>query len=81
MVLGQHGVRWIRTVIIVEDNQLLILTALNDLRRASIQFGLDLVNDWYYEWSEEREDKNIDLLLDLLNESGQDWDFLNRFSD
>lgn len=71
--------RRIGRAVVSEYNQLLLLTALNNLRRAGIQFRLDLSYDWQDEWSQKGEDKDVDLLLNVLNEIRQDWNLLNSF--
>jgi hypothetical protein len=40
-----------------------------------------LVDDWHYEWCEEREDKDIDLVLNVLNKIRQDGDLFDCFGD
>lgn len=67
-------------MIIMEDNQLFVLGALDDLRRTFIQFGLDLVDDWYHKRGQETEDKDIDLVLDLFNKVRKNGDLVNSFS-
>jgi len=79
MILGKHRVGRIRAFIIVKDDQLLILTALNDLGRTGIQLILDLANNRQNEWSDQREDKHVDLSLELFDKFGKHWDLLNSF--
>ena len=52
---------WIGGLIFIKDNKLLVFTALNNLRRSSIEFGLDLIDDRQYERSKKAKDENIQL--------------------
>ena len=45
MVLGEHRVGWVSALIIVEDDVLLVLAALNDFGRSSTKLILDLLDD------------------------------------
>ena len=70
MVLGQHRVGRIGRAIVMENDQLLVLAALNDFRRASIQLCLDLIDDRNHKGCKKREDKDIELVLKILNQIG-----------
>lgn len=45
--------------IVTEYYILLRFAALDDLLRSCVQFRLDLVDNWYYQWSQERENEYI----------------------
>src|ERR1700761_8470235 len=46
VILGEHGMGGIRGVVIIKDDVLLGHTGLDDLIRAGVELGLDLVDDW-----------------------------------
>jgi hypothetical protein len=69
-----------RTVI-VEDDVLLVLGALDDFRRALVQLGLDLVDNRHHDRSKETEDEDVELVLYVFDEIWQDWDLLDCFGD
>lgn len=71
----------IRTRVIVEDNQLLIFRTLDDLRRACRQFFLHLTDDRQDERCQQGEHENANLVLDLLDKIGQDWNLVNGLRD
>ena len=48
--------------IVTEYNELLRFAALDDLLRSRVQFRLDLVDDWYYQWCQERENEYVQLV-------------------
>ena len=48
--------------IVTEYNELLRFAALDDLLRSRVQFRLDLVDNWYYQWRQERENEYIQLV-------------------
>lgn len=77
MILGQHRVGRVGRAVVSEDDVLLLLAALYDLSRSSPQFILDLVDDRNDEGSNDGKDENRQLLLKLLNDLGQDGDFVN----
>lgn len=77
MVLGQHGVGGIRGVIIMEDDVLLLLAALDDLIGSSHELTLDILDERHDHWRNEGEDKTRQLLLQLLDDLGQDWNSFN----
>lgn len=81
VVLGQHGVSGVGTIIVVEDNVLLIQTALDDLAGSSPELILDLVDDRDNERGDEREDEHGQLLLKLLYQLGEDGDVLDLLGD
>lgn len=81
VVLREHRVSWVGTVVVVENDVLLITGALDDLRRTSRKLVLDLFDNGKYVWSEEREDEDVDLLLDLLDEFWEHRDLLDRLRD
>jgi hypothetical protein len=45
VVLKQRRVGGVRRVVVIEDDELLLLGALDDLKGALVQLGLDLVDD------------------------------------
>lgn len=65
----------------MEDNQLLVATALNDLRGTGGELLLDLADDGQDERSEQREDKDVELLGELLEKIGQDGNLFDSFVD
>ncbi|EPE06016.1 hypothetical protein F503_02845 [Ophiostoma piceae UAMH 11346] len=81
VVLGQHRVGGVRAVVVVEDNELLGLAALDDLRGARGQLGLDLLDDRHDKGSNNREDKDGQLVLELLNHLRQHGDLLDGLGD
>lgn len=81
VILGQHGVCGVSRVVIFEHNVLLSLAALNDLLGTSLEFVADLVDEGDNEGSNEREDEDGQLLLELLNDLGQDGDLLKSGRD
>ena len=78
VILGKHRVGRICAVIIVKDDVLFVLAALNDLRRASLEFVTDLLDQGDDERSHDGEDKDRKLLLELFDELGQNRNLLNR---
>ena len=48
--------------IVTEYNELLRFAALDDLLRSRVQFRLDLVDNWYYQWRQERENEYVQLV-------------------
>ena len=81
VVLGQHGVSGIARVIIMENNVLLALTALNDLVGASLELVADLLDQGDDEGGNDGEDEDGKLLLQLLNDLRQHRDLLNGARD
>lgn len=73
MILGKHGVSWIGGVVVVEHNVLFLVATLDDLVGSSAKLVLDLVNDGDHERSNDREDKDAELFLELLYDLGQDY--------
>ena len=71
----------VAAAIIVEDDVLLVLAALDDLGGAGAQLVLDLVDDGYDETCDNGEDKDGQLVLDLLDELGEDGDLLDGLGD
>lgn len=67
----------IRRVVVIKDNVLLLLTALNDLRRSGLQLVPNLVNQRNDEGGNDGKDKDGELLLQLLNDLGKDRDVFN----
>ena len=45
--------------IVTEYNELLRFAALDDLLRSCVQFRLNLVDNWYYQWRQERENEYV----------------------
>jgi hypothetical protein len=68
MVLGEHGVCRIGAPVVVEHNVLLIFAAFDNLHRSRRQLVLDLIDDRDNERGNDREHKDGQLLLELLNE-------------
>jgi hypothetical protein len=81
VVLGKHGVGGVRRRVVIEDDVLLLPAALNHFRRAGFQFSLDLLDDRKYVGSENGEDKDGDLVLNLLDQLRQHRDLLDSFID
>jgi len=81
VILGQHGVSRVTASVIIKDDVLLILAALNDLRRTSTELVLDLLDDGYHERRHDGEDELRELVLQLLYNLGEDGNFLNSFCD
>lgn len=81
VILGQHGVGRVTRVVIFEHNVLLSFAALNDLLRASLELAADLVDKGDNEGSNEREDEDGQLLLELLDDLGQDGNLLKSGRD
>lgn len=72
---------WVSAIVVVEDYELLILAALDDLIRASAELVLDLVDHGHDEGRDEGEDKHRKLVLELLNDLGQNGNLLNLLRD
>lgn len=81
VILGQHRVGWVTRVVIFEHNVLLSLAALNDLFGASLELAADLVDEGDNERSNEGEDEDGQLLLELLDDLGQDGNLLKSGRD
>lgn len=81
VILGEHRVGGIGRVVVVEDNQLLVATALDDFGRTSGELLLDLADDRQDERSEQREDKDVELLCELFKKVRQDGDLLDGLVD
>lgn len=81
VVLGQHGMSRVGGLVIVKDDMLLVVARLNDLVGAGAQFVLDLADDWHNEGCNQREHKDRKLVLELLNDLGQDGDLLDLLRD
>ncbi len=77
MILGEHGVGRVGTVLIVENNMLLVLTALDNLFGASLELVANLSNQRNNEWSNDGEDKLGELLFKLLDNLGQYGDIVD----
>ena len=71
----------ISRIIVMEDNQLFVLAALDNLRTTSVQLRLDLVDNRENEWSQEGEYEDVDLLFKLLNKIRKNGNLLNSFGD
>lgn len=65
----------------MEDNQLLVATALDDFGRTSSKLLLDLADNRQDKRSEQREDKDVELLGELLEKIGQDGDLFDGLVD
>ena len=68
-------------VVVVEDNQLLVATALDNFRGTGSELLLDLADDGQDERSEQRKDKDVELLGELLEKIGQDGDLFDGLVD
>lgn len=77
MILGEHGVSGVGRSIIVENDVLLTLTARDNLFRTSLELIADLVNERNDERSNDGEDEDRELLLQLLDDLGQHGDSLH----
>lgn len=73
--------RWIGTVVIVEDNVLLVLAAGYNLRGSGAKFVLDLLDDGNNERCHNRENPHRHLVLELLDDLRQNGDFLDCLAD
>jgi hypothetical protein len=76
VVLGEHGVGGISRPVVVEDNVLLPLAALDNLLRAGRHLILNLLNNRQDEGGDLSEDELGELLLELLDDLGQDGDLV-----
>ena len=81
MVLGQHRVSRIVATVVVKDNVLLLLAAVDNFLRSGAQFVADLLNQGNDKWSDDGEDEFGELLLQLLNNLGKHRDLLNSARD
>lgn len=45
VVFGKHGVGRVRGIVVMEDDELFLFAALDDLRRARVELGFYLVDD------------------------------------
>lgn len=77
VVLGQHGVSRISTVIIVEDDMLQLFTALDNFSGASLELVANLANQRDDKGSHDGKDKLAQLLLKLFHHLGQDGDLVD----
>lgn len=71
MILGQHGVGWIARGIVVKDNVLLLLAAVDNLGRAGVELVANLADQGHDEGSHDGEDETRKLLLQLLDNLGK----------
>lgn len=71
----------IRRAIVVEDNMLLGLAALNDLMRSGAKLILDLLQNRDHERGHNGENPDRHLLLKLFEDLGQNRDFLDHLAD
>lgn len=67
----------VAAVVIVEDNVLLLFAALDDFLGTGLELIPDLVNQWHDELSNDGKDKNGQLLFQLLEDLGENRNFLN----
>ena len=81
MILGEHRVCGVGRTVVVEYDQLLFTTALDDLRRTSRELLLDLADDGQDKRRKQRENEDIELLGKLLKKIGQDGDLLDGLID
>lgn len=77
MILGQHGVGRIGGLVVLKDDVLLVLAALDDLGGTGRKLVLNLVNDRDDERSNDGEDPERELLLELLDNLVEDGDLLD----
>ena len=68
VILGQHRVSRVISVVIVEHDMLLLLTALDNLIRAGSKFIADLVNQGHNERRNDGKNEDRQLLFKLLND-------------
>jgi hypothetical protein len=68
----------VRRVVVVENDMLLFLAALDYFVGSRLQFGLDLVNQGHDKGRDDGEDENRQLLLQLFDNLGKDRDSFNR---
>lgn len=81
MILAEHAVSGITPVVLLEDNVLLVLAALNDLVGASLELSTKLADQGHNEGCHDREDELGKLLLKLLNDLGKNGDLLECSGD
>lgn len=81
VILGQHGVCGVSATIIVEHDVLLLLAALDDFIRASLELIADLMDERNNERRNDGKDEFGQLLFKLLNNLGEERDLLYCSSD
>ena len=81
MILGQHGVSRVGGVVVLKDNMLLGLAALDDLSSSGGKLILDLIKDGDDEGGNDGEDPERKLLLKLLDDLAEEGDLLNSRRD
>lgn len=67
--------------VVVPHNVLLVLAAVDDLLRPSLELGLDLIDERDDKWGNDGEDELSKLLLELLNDLGKHRNLLDSGSD
>ena len=67
--------------LVIKYDVLLGLAALNDLMRSGAKLVLDLLQDRNHEWGHDGEHPNRHLLLELLENLGQNGDLINHLAD
>jgi hypothetical protein len=77
VILGKHRVSGVARIIVVEDNVLLTLTASNDLIRTSLELIADLLDERNNERSNDGEDEDGELFLQLLDDLGEHRNLLH----
>lgn len=81
MIFAEHAVGGIGVVVVGENSHLVLLAALDDLARAGVQLILNLRDDGHYVRRQQRENEEVDLVLELLNEFGQNWNLVDSRRD
>src|SRR5699024_10876542 len=81
VVLGQHGVGWVGGVVVVEDNKLLLLAALNERVRSGLHLVSDLLDDGENQGSNDRKDEDGHLVSELLHDLRKHGDLIYRIVD
>ena len=81
MVLRKHRVGGVCAPVVVEDDVLLVLAALDDLGRSSAELVLDLLEDGDDKRRHDGERPDRHLFFELLNNLGKDGDLLNGRAD
>jgi hypothetical protein len=81
MILAQHTVGGISPIVLLEHNVLLVLAALNDLIRASLELCTELADKRDDERRHDREDELGELIFELLDDFGKNRDLLEGSGD
>ena len=81
MILREHGMGRVGGSVVFKDNVLLVLAALDNLIGTGAELVLDLVDDRDDEGGNDGEDKNRELLFELLENLWQDGNLVNGLGD